>query len=202
MDFGKCATAAQESKRTTAGTRPAENRHHASWGCLGRRQELQDPTWRGQKGWDRPLDNNFQYRPNHRHAPVQCGLFSDPVGQGSVTEPLNKSPTERVWREMRMMVRRATKGRSQTAQRGAGAPLGMRPWSGMQVSGARPVTAPFSARPLAGAPRAAVPGATTMPRSPAPPAPHFAQIRRDGAFRAPGIVVPASHGAAPHMSLH
>ncbi len=43
--------------------------------------------------------------------------------------------------------------------------------------------------PLAGAPRAAVPGATTMPRSPAPPAPHFAQTRWAGAFLAPGIVV-------------
>jgi len=34
--------------------------------------------------------------------------------------------------------------------------------------------------PLRGAPRAAVAGATTMPRSPAPPAPHFAQTQRNG----------------------
>ena len=54
-----------------------------------------------------------------------------------VREPLNKSPMERVCREMRMMARRATK----------------------------------------------VVASSTMPRSPAPPAPHFAQTQRDGAFR-------------------
>ena len=156
MDFGKCATAAQESKRTTAGTRPAENRHHASWGCLGRRQELQDPTWRGQKGWDRPLDNNFQDRPNHRHAPLQCSLFSDPVGQ--------------------------------TAQRGAGAPLGMRPWSGMQASERGLLRRPSLPDPPCGGPAGCGSGRHYDAEEPGAASAAFRANPEGRGFRAPGIV--------------
>jgi len=119
--------------------------------------------------------------------PSRAGMTSSRSG-ALLKEPLNKSPMERVCREMRMMARRATKVVARPRSGGAGAPLGMRPWSGMRCPERGLSRRPSLPDPPCGGPAGCGCGRPLRCRGARPASAAFRANPRGRGFRAPGIV--------------